>query len=407
MTTNKVDDDFDHLDPDFPGHILETYREFRDECPIKRSEKHGGFWILTRHEDVTAAIKDWETFSSAAGVTLPPFGNIVPAIPSESDEPRHADYRGVLRPFLSPRAVAHHESYVRGLVTKAINEFIEDGRCEAVGQIARQVPALVTARLFGFDSESKALQCMDWLSTMFDSHDDPAAQGAAAIAITDELRAMVEDRRRNPRDNDVFTAILNAAPALGSFTEEECLGLVFTSVVGAVDTTVSAASHMLKLLAQHPDARARLIAEPELASTAIEEVLRMEPPAQQAARTVKRECTYEGQTLNSGDRVMLLWGASNRDDRVFANPDEFVVDRQYNPHLTFGGGVHKCLGMHMARLELRVILEEVLRRLPDYTFDGTPPDPLLKGGHMWSLPYLNLVFAPGIKEEVVLPAWTP
>jgi cytochrome P450 len=206
------------------------------------------------------------------------------------------------------------------------------------------------------------------------------------------------ERRATPAD-DVISAIVNFEAEGRRFTEEECLGLLWSTAGAASDTTTSAIGHALYGLARFPDVRQRLRDDPSLVPAAVDEVLRLDAPAFALARTVTRDVTVGDVQMKAGDRVLCLYGCANRDDEVFPDPDEIALDRSPNQHLAFGNGIHRCLGMHLARMELRLAITEVLERIPDYRLAGDPGPPRLRGGLMWSLDELPITFTPGQRKS--------
>jgi cytochrome P450 len=195
----------------------------------------------------------------------------------------------------------------------------------------------------------------------------------------------------------VSTAIVNYDYEGRTFTDEECVGVLLTAIGGAIETTVSAIGFAVYLLGQFPEERRKLIDHPELVLSAVEEVLRMNSPVNASARTLKKPFEVEGVTLPAGDRVLLLVDSANYDDTVFEDPQQFRIDRPNNPHLTFGHGIHKCEGQHLARLELRVVIEELVRRLPEYEVVGTP---VVEFGQVVMPTNIHITFPPGQREPL-------
>jgi cytochrome P450 len=392
---------FDHLDPSLPPRLFTTYKTMRDECPVARGDSFGGFWVLTRYEDVVAALKNHRVFSNAHGVTIPHLGNLVPAIPTESDQPRHTVYRNSLMPFMTPGEVKKMEPFIRSLVGRLIDEVIEAGQCDVLTAFAEPVPGLVVGRLLGY-SEQDAMQCVAWTAELFEAggEGDLATQAARAQDIIGFLQSEVEDRRERPRGpDDVITFLVRFEDSAGDrFTNDEIIGLLFTSTLGAVETTVNTIGHLLHHVGRLPEVKAQLLANPSLCDRAVEEALRIDAPSQQDARTVVEPIDVHGYSFQPGDRLMNCWGSANRDERVFADPDSFRLDRDSNPHLSFGHGIHKCAGMHLARLEVRVVLEEVLSRMPDFeVIESTGPS--LTGGISWHMDSVVIKYTPGTRRD--------
>lgn len=385
---------FDYTDPETTKHLLDVYGHLRQQCPVAHSAAHGGAWVISRYEDICAAARDHDTFSSAGGTTLPAVGNPVPALPPESDPPLHTAARAALARFLTPGAIAEYDEYVRTVVTELIDGFIEKGEADLVGDFAKLIPAHVVARLCGFSTEDGA-NIFRWANMMAEGAGtgDVELLTEGATAYFGFLRQVIDDGRAHPKD-DLVKAVLDITFEGRPFTDDECLGMLFTTTIGAIETTVNGIAHAMRLLCLHPDVRARLVADPTLSMRAVQEVLRLEAPAQMLARTVTRDVDFAGKQMKAGDRVLLLWGSGNHDPERFENPELFDLDRPRNAHLAFGEGIHKCAGMHLARLEIRIAIEEVLSRLPDFQ-PVEDVEPVAIGGVARSLERLPVSFTPG------------
>ena len=390
-TIDAVEQHFDHHAPDYVKTMRSRSSDMRQHCPVIHSGAYGGFWVLSRHQDITRAFHDHGGLSSAppGGITIPPLGFGVPTV-TESDEPLHSHYRRALWPFLTPAAVAGYEKLVRDNVTELINGFIETGKADIMDQLAKPVPAMVTGQFFGFTAEGGR-----HLFELFETLTKASARGEQAAAAAGELFEIVQGSldvaRVSPGDN-VSSAIVSYEYDGKTFTNDECLGVLLTAIGGAIETTVSAIGFAVYLLWQYPEQRRKLIECPELAVSAVEEVLRMESPVNASARTLTKSCEVEGVTLPAGDRVLLLVDSANYDSAVFEDPQQFKVNRPNNPHLTFGHGIHKCEGQHLARLELRVVIEELVRRIPKYEVVGTP---VIEKGQVYMPTDLHISFPPG------------
>ena len=350
---------FDHHAPNRADTMKSRSAELREHCPVMRSQAYGGFWVLSRYQDVLRALKEHRTFSSESGVAIPGLVYPVPFVPTESDEPDHAHYRRVLWPFLTPGAVATYEPLIRQSVTELINEFIETGQANVMLQLAKPLPARVTGVFLGFSAE-EGCHIYDLKETVrrAGSGGDSEEADAAAKEVFAILQTALDKARERPT-NDVSSAIVTYDYEGKTFTNDECLGILNQAYGGALATTVGAIGHAIHLLWQYPEQRSRLIEAPEFVPNAVEEVLRMHAPTPAAARTLTEPCEVAyGNTLEQGERVLLLLDSANHDSATFDDPEQFKVDRSNNHHLSFGYGIHKCEGQHLARLELRVLLEE-------------------------------------------------
>lgn len=396
-TTTDLALEFDYTDPRTTQHLLEVYTHLRTHCPVAHSPAHGGAWVISRYDQICAVAKNHEVFSSAGGTTLPAVGNPVPALPPESDPPVHTAARETLMPFLTPGAIKDYEPYVRGIVTELIDGFIEAGEADLVADFAKLIPAHVVARLCGFDPEDGA-NIFTWADMMAEGAGtgDADLVQRGAVAYFGFLQRVIDERRANPR-NDLIDAVLNIELDGRPFTNDECLGMLFTTTIGAIETTVNAIAHGLRLLALNPAVRTRLIDDPDLSIRAVQEILRLEAPAQMLARTVAQETEFGGQTMKPGERVLLLWGAGNHDPERFDRPDEFDLDRPRNSHLSFGYGIHRCVGMHLARMEMRIAIEEVVARMPDFALVEDVA-PVAVGGVARALRSLPVRFTRGTRS---------
>ena len=383
---------FDHHAADYAEGMRSRFADMRQHCPVTHSECYDGFWVLSRYRDVARVLQDHRRFSSASGDTIPTLHFEYPPIPTVSDPPDHAHYRRVLWPFLTPSAVARYEPLVRETVTELIDEFIESGKTNIVQQLAKPVPARVTGQVFGFTAE-EGIRLYDLFDAIIaGSAVDAERARIAAVELNETVQASIEEARVNPGDN-VSTAIVNYDYEGRTFTNDEATGLLATAIGGALSTTVAGIGHAFNLLGQYPDQRRLVVEHPELAAGAVEEVLRVESPVNAVARTLTQQCEVEGVTFEPGDRVLLLVDSANYDGTAFEDPEQFRVDRANNAHLTFGHGIHKCEGQHLVRLELRVVIDEFLRRIPEYEIVGTPV--ISSQGDVYGPTDLHIVFPPG------------
>lgn len=371
MTTeDTIAADYDPIDEDILRDPYRTYARFRREKPIARADAFGGFWVITRFADVRAAAADTETYSSAGGVTIPPFGNPVPFIPIEVDPPGHADYRKPLQGWMSKGRMDALREELGRIVEDVMAPMLRRGRADLATELAEPVPAIALARVLG-------LPQADWPRFMRLGHtivdagerSDLETAGTAVGEMIAYLGDQIAERRARP-SHDLLSQIVHMTIGGRPLSAEEVLGAAFFLVEAGHETTVGAISTMLLHLARRPEQRRRLIEQPELVGAAIEEALRFDPPVQNLARTLTRDVTLHGVQMKAGDRVLLCWGSANRDEDRFTDADEFVMDRERNSHVAFGSGVHRCLGAPLARLEMRVVLEKVLEHIPDYRIEN-------------------------------------
>lgn len=386
--------EFDHTSEGYAAGVVERYRMLRERCPVTHSDRHGGFWVVSKYDTIIAILRQPETFISGEGVAIPPLPFPVRGIPTESDGDLHAEYRAVFMPFLTPAVVARYEPVVRQRTTALLDSFIGDGRADFVAQFATKLPGQVVAGFFGLAPDDGE-HCYEWITTLFTPPtDDPSAVVEAGqnlgLFISDAL-----SRARTEPSEDLISAIVTHENSEGArFSDEECTGLLLTAIAGALETTVSGLAAMLLLVDRFPAVRAELIADPTLAGRAVQEVLRMESPVHSPARTVTRDIVVDGVQFREGDRVLLLFGSGNYDDEKFTDPEQFTLHRRRNPHLTFGHGIHRCVGAPLAELEMRVTLEEILARMPDFCV-VSQSGPIVRAGGTWGLNALEIEFTPG------------
>lgn len=345
-------------------------------CPVAWTARNGGYWVITGYEEVAAAFRDWERFSSArlfdpdqCAISFSN-GRVPLLLPEESDPPEWKDYRRTIAALLSPAASEGLRSRARFWADHYLDRVIEVGACDLVDDFTVPVPASVVLEWMGFPRSE-----WEWFWTAFhgvsahpngtpEHREATEAYADVMTRITEELR----DRIRAPRD-DALTTIARHEVNGTRITEEVAQSIAFLTVTGGIDTTTSFTGAALLHLARHPRDRARLLAEDALLPVATEEFLRYYPPARTHARTVARDTVFEGIAMKQGERVLLSEAAAGRDESAFADADEFVVDRDPNLHLAFGVGIHRCPGSHLARVEFHEMIATVLRRIPDYAID--------------------------------------
>lgn len=371
LGTVKAEVDFDHHSEQFVADPWSQLARLRSECPVARTASHGGFWVLTGYEEIRQVATDDETFSSAETLVIPPKKNVgQKSIPAEMDAPEFLAFRKVLHPMLSPAAVDRITPVIERFVHAAIDDFIETGSCDFVHDFADPVPAMTTLYKLGLPVELWKEFSVPLHQVVFLRQDSPrrvnVAEGLQFVAQT--IRDTIAARRKSPRD-DMISYMLNATVDGRPVTDHEVKEMATLIVQGGFDTTGSAISNALIQMDNDRDLRRRLIEEPSLMASAVEEFLRFEAPQMAMARTATRDVIIGDRHISAGDLVLMVWASANRDDSVFDDPDRIVPDRFPNRHVTFGLGAHRCLGSNLARRQMQVALQGVLRRLPDYTID--------------------------------------
>lgn len=358
--------DFDPLRETTSDDPHPVYAWLREEDPVHWCESRSMF-VLSRHADVLAAVKDPETFASSEGIVPSGFKPEEPTI-IVMDPPAHtAMRRHVMRAF-TPRRMEAMIPRVRQIAQALLDDWPDAGGLDAFERFTDPLPIAVMAELLGVDAQERPLfkRCGD--AIVYSSGADPETLRAAQAELEAYLETVFERRRRRP-GNDLISLLLSPSDEGTALSHRELLGLCFTLLVAGTETTTSALGNALWLLDRHPDLKRRLARQPALIPAAVEEILRFESPVQGLSRVTRREVTLHGRRIPEGARVHLLWASANRDPRAFPEPDRFDPSRTPNNHLAFGFGIHFCLGASLARTELRVGLEALLARAPDYALD--------------------------------------
>ncbi len=366
--------DFDHWDPSIAADPYPVFSEMRATCPVAHTFAHGGYWALTAYEDIWNVVRDTSVFSSEAqGITIPRAGSdeTPMMIPVEIDPPMHGLYRRLLQRELTPKALEALEPVVREITLDLIAQFSGVGSADLVADLVNPLPVLVIAKLVGSGPEEMR-RFKSWVTTFAQlGNQDPAVSAQAVLEVFAFFQEQIDDRRAKPRtERDVITVLVESEIEGRALSDGEILQYLLLILTGGSETTASAMGMGLCHLGTHPELRARIIEDPSLIPAAVEESLRIMSPVLGLSRTVLQDTSIHGTEIPKGDRVWLGYAAANRDPMKFPNPDEFILPREGNAHLAFGAGPHRCLGSNLARLEFRIVLEEVLRHIPDYEIDG-------------------------------------
>jgi len=352
-----------------------TYKALRDHAPAYRNEALG-FWALSRHADVAAAFKDTQTFSNAEGVALERSSQQVASATASflaMDPPRHDEMRGLVSRGFTPRRVADLEPRIRALTDGYMAVFRSAGRCDLIQDLAAKLPMAVVSELLGIREADR-----DHLRILADTvvhredgkKEIPPAAMQASQGMMLYFRDLVAERSRQP-GGDLVSALLATEGEGAGLGAAEVMAFLFLMVIAGNETTTKLIGNAVFWLSQHAEQRDRVRANPALIPQWVEETLRYDGSTQMLARSLTRDLELHGQRLRAGDRVLLLVGAANRDERVFADPDRFDIGRDTAQHLAFGKGTHFCLGASLARLETRIALEAVMTHLPDFEIEPT------------------------------------
>jgi cytochrome P450 len=363
---------FDFLAPELAANLPEVLAHMREQHPVAWSSEHGGYWVVTRYQDVLAVAQDWATFSSAHGVSVPETKTPVTAIPEHIDPPLQQVYKRLINAHFTPAVVHRYEEPTRALVGRLIDEFVEAGSCEFMGAFARPLPGLAFFDLVLGAPPDEVAHVNEMATAAANATSPNRADAWAAMFAW--ITAFIERRRAEPPRGDVVDAVLAADIEGRPITEDEIIGIIQLLIFGGLDTTAGALGQAMIRFAREPAIPELLRREPEHIPAAVEELLRLDPPFIAIARTAMRDTEINGQPIWEGEKVMIYWASANRDDAEFACPASFDRDRRRNRHLSFGAGPHRCAGSTLARMNLRIAFAELTARLHDIRLrDGAEP----------------------------------
>lgn len=365
--------DFEIFDPDFVKDPYSVWSDLREQgCPFARTERRDVTFMPTTYEGVRSIAADTDTWSSFS-ITVTPVpqsydanGDRIRSIIA-TDEPDHTPERRLMLPFFSPKAVEKYREHTQELCRRLIREFIEDGSADIAEQYARQIPPRIIAAILGIEPEM-ADEFTTWVQGALELglQDDEIREHYASI-IRKFFVEQIADRQENPGD-DLISFLLSAELDGKPVPMPVIRGNVGLMLIAGIDTTWSSIGSALLHLATHPEDRQRLVDEPELIPTAIEEFLRAYSPVTMA-RVATRDTMLGDREVKAGERVMLTFPAANRDPAMFENPEEVIIDREHNRHIAFGSGIHRCAGSNLARMEMQVAIEEFLKMIPEFEID--------------------------------------
>lgn len=362
--------DFDHTAPEWAANPFPIMEDLRDRCPVAHTDRYGGAWLPTRHDDVSAIAYDTEHFTSRSVVLgnhrppleLAPFG-ISP--PISSDPPFHHGARRLLLPAFAPQMIAELEDSTRAYCEELLDATAGQDVVDAAIDYAQHIPVRVIADMLGFPREDADI-FRGFVHDVLEGINEPLEVRFESLqGLFMYLNEQILDHVANPRD-DLTTYLIEAEMEGAKLDPFHIAGTIALLLIAGIDTTWSAIGASIWHLAGHPEDRERLVAEPELLPTAMEEFLRAYAPVTMA-RLVKDDFDFNGTPMKAEDWILLSFPAANRDPELFDDADKVIIDREVNRHSAFGLGIHRCLGSHLARLELRVALEVWLARYPDFS----------------------------------------
>jgi cytochrome P450 len=368
-----------------------VYAAMRARSPVIRTDD--ARVLLVDHAGVMAALRDSDLFSSDMDAVR--LGNVRPLIPLQIDPPEHLKFRKVLDPLFAPREVARLEPEVRRLTNELIDDFVRDGHVELNAAFAVPLPCTVFLALLGLPAEDLPtfLRIKDGIIRPpgMAGREADRIRRRTATEIYEYFEPVIEARRAEPRD-DLISRFVSAEVDGVRLSNEDILDICFLFLIAGLDTVTATLTCSVAYLAQHPDHRDALARDLTQVPAAVEELLRWESPVPGVARVCTRDVELAGEQITAGTQVTVLIGSANTDDTEFPDADDVDFDRDGNRHLAFGGGIHRCLGSHLARLELHVALEELHRRVPDYELE--PGTVLEYAEGLRSVDHLPLRFTP-------------
>ncbi len=382
---------FDIDDPVFAEHFEAVLDHLVERCPVAHSVVGPGYHVFNRYRDVRRCAQDWRTFSSADGWMLnPPEGNIH-ILPEDSDPPYHSEWRRVLNPFFTAGAVADLEAHAREYAGELVERFAPRGHCEYVADFAAQLPGIILFKhILPVPVADLPTLFQDVDAYSFGPMDDRAAAFGRVYAY---LQRFIEARANQAPRGDLVDVILagverDGAPCPWGDKVHVTLDVVF----GGLATTTHAMSGAIFALASAPEIQRSLREDPSRMDTAVEETVRLYAPVVAVGRSVREAVDVAGVSLHPGDRIALNYAAASRDPEVCSNPARFDVQRSEVVHTAFGVGPHRCIGEHLARLEIRVAIEEFLKRIPEFELEpGTAPQ--YESGQLRTMKNLRLRWA--------------
>jgi cytochrome P450 len=357
--------DFDHLDPDWIKDPFPIWNELRQKCPIAHTDRFSGVYFPSRYDDIRAIAYDPEHFSSRRLFVREGRAPVQRTPPITSDPPAHRDERKILLPPFTPAEVQKLEPRARDICRELLERLSNRNECDGAVDYAQELPARLTARMLGI-SERSGDQFRKWIHEFFElSITDPKIAERVIAELRDFFEQEIAKRRATSGDG-LVSYLINARIEGRPLDANDINGTLRLLLFAGIDTTWSAIGACLWHLATHADDRRRLVAEPQLIPTAVEEFLRAYAPVTMGREIVK-EANINGCHFKEGEMVMLAFGAANRDPAAFPDADRVVIDRAENRHAAFGLGVHRCIGSTLARMEMRVALEEWLGKFPNFT----------------------------------------
>jgi hypothetical protein len=367
--------DYDIFDPQYIADPFGIWDELRQTCPMAHTDRWGGSWLPTRYADVHDIAHDTERFPSGNGISVVPLIDTAPdgtapaplltsgIPPISADPPLHTWTRRLVLPTMSPARVAEYEVYTRELCRRLVDETLARGEGDVAAGYAQQIPVRVIGHILGVP-ESMSDTFTEWVRDILEFANDAERRRRGILGLLGYVQEAIAERQAEPKD-DFITELLQSEHDGVPTGVDVVMGMCALLLIAGIDTTWSSIGSSMWHLATHPEDRRRLATEPDLMPTAIEEFLRAYAPVTMARR-IMVDTEYKGCPIKSGERVLMNFPGANRDPEVFPDADKVILDRQQNRHMAFGAGIHRCAGSNLARMELRVAIEEWLARIPEF-----------------------------------------
>lgn len=372
MSIEAYEEHFEPLLP--PEDVHDTIRFLLAKCPVVHSDRDGGFWVVNKHADLMRVMQDPNGFINGnKGVRIPHIPVDQPPMPPiDSNPPVHRKVRQAMQPFLSPQALAPREAEFREIIAALIDSFADIGHCDLAAQLAKVFPAQITLQiLLGVTDAEDLTKVRNWVRRLsYDMFKDtPENLAKDQQAWWEWSAALVQRRRNEPRRDDILDALMHVTIEDGRvLTDEEVVGALQILITGGFSTTSDATCNIVVHLIEQPGLEQLLRERPELIPDAIEEILRIDPPVSTRPRLCTTDTEVGGATIKAGERVLCNYAAANVDPDQFRDPDRFDLARTHNKVVTFGAGPHRCIGSNVARMSLRIVVEELLARVTDIRF---------------------------------------
>jgi cytochrome P450 len=362
-TTGWEELQYDHRDSRVVYSPYDLWKRLRAQCPVIHSDKYGGFWFVSRYDDVRRVLREWENFTATEGINIPRQNATM--LPGEVDPPLHKKYRDLINPLLSRDVVAKHETWVRELAREWFAKIQDGVTFDACHDACEPFAKRVSLRVIGYDEGD--LDKLDRWTTILSAgvRDDDEGVQASAEFFNHISETLVKRAEAGPA-GDVISAVAFGEIDGRRLSAEDQVSMLIEITFGGLHTTGAVLAGALVWLGGHPEDRIRLRTEPHLMPTAIEEFVRHITPVPHMSRSTAQDVVLSGCPIPKGEKIMFGLGSANRDETRFENPDDVVLDRSPNPHLGFGFGPHRCVGSNLGTLGVRVGLEEFLSTFPRF-----------------------------------------